>query len=148
MKSKVLPPTYFTVILVLLVGVHFLFPIARAVSTPYNYIGLVLAAFGIIITVWADHLFKQKKTTVKPHEIPTALVTSGPFSISRHPMYLGMAAILFGSAVLLGSVAALAFPFTFIIFMELKFIPHEERNMSEKFGSEYEKYKKRVRRWI
>lgn len=96
----------------------------------------------------ADSLFKKNRTTVKPQEMPSKLLVSGPFRISRHPMYIGMAAILLGEAVFLGSLIAFVFPLIFVMLMELFFIPKEEENLECAFGREYVDYKRRVRRWI
>ena len=35
-----------------------------------------------------------------------------------------------------------------ILLMELLFIPIEEKNLEQVFGTEYRDYKKKVRRWI
>ena len=93
-------------------------------------------------------LFKQMMTTVKPHEHPTSLITTGPFRVSRHPMYVGMAAILLGIAVLLGSLSPFCTPLLYVILMEVLFIPKEEKNLEEAFGEEFFDYKREVRRWI
>ena len=107
-----------------------------------------MVAFGVVLNIWTDAIFKKRDTTVKPHEIPTALEISGPFQMSRHPMYLGMVAILLGVAVLLGSLVTLFFPVIFIVLMEMFFIPLEEQNLEKTFGKKYLDYKKKVRRWI
>jgi len=93
-------------------------------------------------------LFKKNKTTVKPYRNPTELITSGPFRISRHPMYLGMMLILLGIAIVHGTLITFAFPIIFIILMELFFIPYEEKNLERISGRKYLSYKKRVRRWL
>jgi len=93
-------------------------------------------------------LFKKRKTNVKPYDLPTFLEVTGPFRLSRHPMYLGMCSILLGEAVILGSVTVFLFPIFFVILMEIIFIPYEEKNLEEVFGGEYVDYKKKVRRWI
>jgi len=72
------------------IGLHFAFPIKKIVAFPYSLLGIPLIIVGGGLNVWADSLFKKHRTTVKPHESPTALVTSGPFRLSRHPMYLGI----------------------------------------------------------
>ncbi|MDP2898656.1 MAG: isoprenylcysteine carboxylmethyltransferase family protein [bacterium] len=148
MRNRVLPPTYFLVCLVCEIGLHFAFPIRKIVAFPYSLVGIPLIILGGGLNVWADALFKKHGTTVKPHESPTALVTSGPFRLSRHPMYLGMLAILLGDAVLLGSVVTFVFPIVFVILMEAIFIPLEERDLEEIFGERYLDYWKKVRRWI
>jgi len=142
------PPTVFYPLLILLVVAHLLLPVAIVIRPPYSYMGITPMAFGIAMNIWADQLFKRHGTPVKSHVRPTSLVTSGPFRISQHPMYLGMAAILFGMAVLLGSAMTFIFPLAFLAIIEIRFIPQEEGNMSERFGHRYEEYRNRVRRWI
>ncbi|MBN2459622.1 isoprenylcysteine carboxylmethyltransferase family protein [Candidatus Woesearchaeota archaeon] len=148
MKAKIMPPTYFMALLLLSVAFHFIFPIFKLVSSPYNYIGILFIAFGIVLNLWADSLFKKKQTTVKPHEMPNSLIDYGPFKISRHPMYLGMLSIIFGAAFFLGSISSLVFSILFVIIAESLFIPMEEKNLEKRFGKRYAGYKRRVRRWI
>lgn len=100
------------------------------------------------MNIWADNLFKEKNISVKPHEPPAELETSGPFRLSRHPMYLGMVLVLLGAAVLLGSLVTFIFPIAFVIAMNLMFIPLEEKNAEEIFGEKYLGYKRKVRRWV
>ncbi len=148
MRVNVLPQTYFALFLVLSLGLHLVFPITKVISPPYTYLGAVLIIFGIVMNIWADALFKRRKTTVKPYETPTSLETSGPFRLSRHPMYLGMAAMLLGEAVVLGTLITFLFPIVFVALMEKTFIRIEEKNLERVFGKEYLSYKSRVRRWI
>jgi len=148
MKSEIQPPTYFAALLFLSAASHFAYPARQVVEPPYSYLGLLLIGFGVILNLWTDSLFKKRKTTVKPQETPSALLVSGPFRISRHPMYLGMAAILLGEAVFLGSLATFAFPLIFAILMEVLFMSTEEENLKKAFGKDYLDYKRRVRRWI
>ena len=148
MKTEIQPPTYFAALLLISGVSHFLFPAPKVIEPPYAYLGLLAIVFGVVLNLWTDSLFKKSKTTVKPQKMPTSLLVSGPFRISRHPMYLGMAAILLGEAVVLGSVATFAFPLIFAIMMEVLFISKEEKNLERAFGKEYLDYKRSVRRWI
>jgi protein-S-isoprenylcysteine O-methyltransferase Ste14 len=59
-----------------------------------------------------------------------------------------MAAILFGTAVLLGTLIPFVFTVLFILIIETLFIPDEEERLEKIFGAEYREYKMRVRRWI
>lgn len=147
-SRKLLPPTCLLICLAGTVALHFLFPIARIIRPPYVLLGILPLAFGLAINVWADGIFKRESTTVKPFETSAALITDGPFRFSRHPMYLGMAAILLGVALLLGSAGAFVGPVAMIVAMEALFIPHEERSLEATFGATYADYKKRVRRWL
>ncbi len=143
MKSQ--PPKYFMTLLVLSILSYFIQ--IKIIPKPYNYFGIVLILFGVIINLWTDRLFKKEKINVKYHKIPHKLITSGPFKISRNPMYLGMLAILLGIAILLQNLITFLFPIIFIIIIE-KHISIEEKNLEKKFGKKYIKYKHKVRRWI
>lgn len=139
---------YFMILLILSVGLNFIFPIMTVIPAPYTYIGVVIIGFGLIMDLWSSSLFMKSKTTVSPYGSPTALVTSGPFRISRNPMYLGMAAILLGVAILLGTLVTLGFPVLFVMIVETQLIPDEEQKMEKIFGDQYRAYKNRVRQWI
>jgi len=148
MKGRIMPTTYFLVLLLFSAGLHFVFPIKKIIYPPYIYLGIILIILGITINIWTDTLFKKVKTTVKPYNIPTSLITSGPFQISRHPMYLGMVLILLGEAVVFGTLTTVSSPLLFMILMEVIFIHIEENNLEKRFGKEYNNYRKKVRRWI
>jgi protein-S-isoprenylcysteine O-methyltransferase Ste14 len=148
MKREILPPTYFFLFLVFLIVSHIIFPNRGIIPPRYRYIGIILIICGVILNIWADALFKRSKTTVKPNEMPDDLIVSGPFKISRHPMYLGMTIILLGLAVLLNSITAFIFPIAFVILMEKKFVSLEEKYLEMAFRDKYLGYKQKVRRWI
>jgi len=148
MRSKFRPDMYFLILLILSIALHFIFPIQKLIFSPYNYLGFLFIALGIVLNIWADLLFKKNKTTVKPYKNPTELITSGPFRISRHPMYLGMMLILLGATIVSGTLIIFVFPIAFIILMEIFFIPFEEKNLERIFGRKYLSYKSRVRCWL
>jgi protein-S-isoprenylcysteine O-methyltransferase Ste14 len=145
---RFLPPTYFAIFLVLGVALGLFFPLLRYLHWPYQLVGILPFVFGAIITIHTDSMFKKRKTTVKPHLSPTTFISDGPFKICRHPMYLGMTSLLFGIALLVGTLTALIAPVGFGLLMDRSFIPLEERSMVEQFGDQYTRYRKTVRRWI
>jgi len=147
-EKSPLPPTYFIILLLLSIGLHFIFPIKTIIPFPFNFLGFIFIVFGSVINILADSLLKKNDTTVKPFEKPSNLVLKWPYSISRHPIYLGFTLVLFGLSVLLGSITAFLSPFLMIIIFEKKFIPFEEKNLEGAFGKEYLNYKKRVRKWL
>lgn len=147
-KSKLEPPTYFLIFLLLAIGLHFVLPLIQLIYAPYKYIGILLLVIGIWLNIWADGLFKKKNTTVKPFEKSSALILEGPFRFSRHPMYLGMVIALLGVAIILGSLITFLVPIAFFITMQIVFIRHEEKALEQTFGQEYLDYKKRVRSWL
>ena len=146
--KKILPPTYFFIFLVLAVLIHFILPIIQLINYPLNWSGLLFILAGGGLNIWADRLFKKNNTTVKPDETPTSLINNGPFRFSRNPMYLGMEFLLIGTGLILGSVTSFVGAVLFFVVMELLFIRQEEKIMAEKFGDEFNAYKKKVARWI
>ena len=146
--KKILPPTYFTICLITAAVLHFLLPIKQFINYPYNFLGFLFFVIGGILNIWTDQLFKKHKTTVKPLEKPSTFIQTGPFKISRNPMYLGTIILLIGLGFVLGSIISFVGFILFIIAMEIAFIPQEEHSMQEQFGEEYLAYKKKVGRWI
>jgi protein-S-isoprenylcysteine O-methyltransferase Ste14 len=146
--KKVLPPTYVLIAIVIMVVLHFLFPVTAIIALPWNVIGLLPLLLGIGINIMADSALRKAKTTVKPFEESSALVTSGVYRISRHPMYFGFVLILIGVAVIMGTLMPFLVIPVFAILIDTVFIRVEERMLEDKFGRAWLDYKRRVRRWI
>lgn len=111
---------------------------------------IVPVVLGGILGVLGVIQFHNNKTTINPHqpENSTKLVISGVYRISRNPMYLALLLILIAYGVHLGQIVPfMALPL-FIWYMNEFQIKPEEQVLLEKFGNEYEKFRKRVRRWI
>jgi protein-S-isoprenylcysteine O-methyltransferase Ste14 len=101
-----------------------------------------------VFIIWPDAIFKKENTAIKPYEQPSKLITTGPFKISRHPTYLGMLLLLFGAAIIAGSIAPFIFPIIFTVIIDTCFIRYEEQNLERIFKGAYHQYKRNVRRWI
>jgi protein-S-isoprenylcysteine O-methyltransferase Ste14 len=133
---------YFLILLVLSVLLNFIFPVPAFLSPPSTFSGFLIIGFGLVLALWSRSLFLRNSTTLQLSEEPTSLVTTGPFRLSRNPIYLGMASILSGVAVLQGTLVALIFPVLFITLIEFFIIPGEERKLENLFGESYREYKK------
>ena len=145
---NIIPPVYIFLSIVIMILLHFLLPGKKIFFSPWNILGAIPLAFGIMINLSADKSFKKNETTVKPLGEPTLLITTGAFGISRHPMYLGFVMILLGVAVFMGSLTPYIAVLLFAIFMDVVFIRFEEKRLEEKFDQDWLDYKKKVRRWI
>ena len=146
-RKRIMPPAYLVMAVLIMVALHFLLPVREVVPSPCRYLGIALLVIGLALNIWSDQIFKKAKTTVKPFERSSRLVTEGPYRFSRHPMYLGMVAILIGLGIALGSITPWAVVPAFA-FLAGKFIAIEEKAMEETFGQAYRDYRRRVRRWI
>jgi len=142
------PPTLLFLSILLMIAADLAWPAAEVVPCPYNLAGLLPVAFGVVWNIWADRLFKRAGTTVKPDRRPSVLVSDGPYRFSRHPMYVGMASVAGGVAVLLGSLTPFAVAAALVALFAVKFVPAEERAMEAAFGRRWREYSSHVRRWI
>jgi len=146
-KFILIPPTYFFITMLSIIGLYFIIPVMNIIKLPYNLIGILFIVIGIILNLWSTNLFKKNDTT---HQFKksTALVIEGPYKYTRNPMYLGMTLILFGISLCCGNMVSLIFPVIFFIIINIMFIPYEENKMKDTFGEAYINYKKQVRRWL
>jgi protein-S-isoprenylcysteine O-methyltransferase Ste14 len=111
-------------------------------------VGLV-ALFGVVMLwITAIRAMMRAKTTLDPNAEPEHLVTSGPFGITRNPMYLANTLLLIGVAFLTGIAWFLLFAFIAAFATQKLAIEKEEKVLTAKFGKKYRDYAKRVRRWI
>jgi protein-S-isoprenylcysteine O-methyltransferase Ste14 len=147
-RSRILPPTYFYLALLVMLAVHFMFPVLKIIPSPWNAIGVIFLVAGIVLSLMGDGIFRKVGTTIKPYQESTALVTENVFRLSRNPMYLGYVFLLTGLAFLLGSLAPFLVIPLFMVLIEKIFIATEEKMLTEKFGQTYLDYQERVRRWI
>jgi protein-S-isoprenylcysteine O-methyltransferase Ste14 len=147
-SKRVLPPTYLLVSIVVMVVLHFLLPVTTIIPLPWNVIGIIPLTLGIAINIFADNALHKANTTVKPFEESAALVTSGVYQLSRHPMYLGFTLILIGVAILVGSLMPYIVIPIFVVLMDRVFIQVEEKMLEARFGEAWLTYKRRTRPWI
>ena len=114
------------------------------------FVSIILVVVGISIGLIAIRRFYQVDTTILPDEMDSssALVTGGIFKISRNPMYLGMAKVIAGVGLGLGTWVMLPILALFVFWITENQIKAEEHALVKIFGSEFEDYKSKVRRWI
>ena len=90
----------------------------------------------------------RQGTTVVPHHEVTQLVTTGPFRLTRNPMYTGHVIVLLGAALRTGFWwPLLVAPLCIRATTRLVILP-EEDYLADRFGQDYQRYSTRVRRWI
>ncbi len=87
-------------------------------------------------------------TTPFPHRPSSALVETGAYGFSRNPIYLAMAVLLAGVAVLLRSGWHLAMTALLVAVLDRTQTPREERYPQAGFGDPSRSYPRRVRRWL
>ena len=71
----------------------------------------------------------------------------GPYQYTRNPLAIGIVLIYLGFTIYVGSCAGLISAAIFATFWHLVALK-EEKELSDKFGSDYLEYKRKVPRWI
>jgi len=110
--------------------------------------GLVLLLAFLGLAGSAFFTFGRARTTVIPNRPASALVTSGPYRISRNPMYVAFALLYTGLALLVNTWWPLFFLPLVLIAVDRLVIAREERYLASAFPQEYDAYRSRVRRWL
>ena len=148
---KIFPPAVYLAGLIVGYLIWWFWPVSIAPSSmsfAIRVLGVVALGLGGWLMFSAAGLFSRLGTDISPFEPTTALATDGPYRYSRNPIYLGMALILGGLALVGNALWPLlaVIPAVFVIHTQV--IAREERYLEVKFGSEYRDFKARVRRWI
>ncbi len=126
-------------------------PLGYPISLPLvPEIRTVVIALGALVVALGIVRFARLKTTVNPVKLDESkrLATTGIYRLSRNPMYLGLAIMLVGWGIHLGSVANILLIVAFVAYMTQFQIKPEEAALRRLFGQEYEDYCSRVRRWL
>ena len=143
-----LPPAWFLVFNALLVALDRLWPIAQLTHSPWSFLGWVPILIGCGLCLTVAWRFRRRHTTFRPFYESSALLTTGVFRRSRNPAYVGLVLAMAGVAFNAGSLSVWVVPPLFAAFLQWRFIRAEECMLGERFGTEYEAYRKRVRRWV
>lgn len=149
-ETKVPPPVITVAAALIVWGISHLAPHVAMPSSIRLVMSLAIAVVGVFFTSTGLRSFHRARTTANPTkpEEASSLVSTGVYRITRNPMYLGISFVLVAWAIFLSSAWALLGVAGFVLYISRFQIVPEERALSRLFGSEYESYKARVRRWL
>jgi len=93
--------------------------------------GAVIALIGEGVRIWAaGHLEKGREVTA-----------SGPYALTRHPLYLGSSLIALGLAIAAASTGVAVIVLGYMALTLTAAIRTEEAHLTEKFGAAYPDYR-------
>ena len=110
--------------------------------------GAVFIIVGAAIVVLARREFARHDQPTDPGFPTSKVVTTGVFSVSRNPMYLGGVCILVGIALVVNLPWALVLLLPALVACQYVLIAPEERYLAAKFSEEYAMYTATVHRWL
>jgi protein-S-isoprenylcysteine O-methyltransferase Ste14 len=114
-------------------------PVVRegnAIDVATETIGYCLLMGYVVLRVWATLYISGRK-----HR---ELLTQGPYSVTRNPLYLGTFCLAFSIPFLFQSVVLLVAAVATVVVYAFWLIPAEERALEEIFGDEFRAYRSRT----
>jgi protein-S-isoprenylcysteine O-methyltransferase Ste14 len=111
-------------------------------------VGLTFIVIGFVLAALSVRNFRLAGTSVVPGEPATALVVTGPYRVTRNPIYIGLVLAYFGFAVMLTSMWILLLLIPVVMILQRGVVLREEEYLAQQFGEAYAKYQARVPRWL
>ncbi len=109
--------------------------------------GMAMVLAGGLIALYAQHYMGKSWRIGAAEGHLGAIVDTGPFSLSRNPVFVGQIALFVGLVLVFTTVLQLAIAIALVIAVMLQ-VKIEERVLSKELGPSYDAYRQRVRRWL
>lgn len=132
----------------MLLGSYFPLPLLSEQSPWLYRIGTLLFILGFSLDISTLLFFVRRKANFLPHKAATQLITSGPFRLSRNPIYLGNTLALLGAGIAFNSLWLVLAAFAAAVLVHFLAILREERHLAAKFGKAWSDYAARTPRWL
>jgi protein-S-isoprenylcysteine O-methyltransferase Ste14 len=111
-------------------------------------VGSSLVVIALALFSYSVRQFRAAGTPVPGNKPTTVIVRTGPYRLSRNPIYLAFSLLHLGIAIWVNSLWLIATLIAAVVLMALVVIPREERYLERRFGAEYLDYKASARRWL
>ena len=131
----------------------YLIPAIIGMATPqvahHQLPALVLIGIGTCVLVWSvREFYVTGRGTLAPWARPTRLVTTGPYRVTRNPMYLCVAFVLAGWCTLWDSTGLRIYALVTLCILFTRVLWLEERWVAREFGVQWDAYRARTPRWL
>jgi protein-S-isoprenylcysteine O-methyltransferase Ste14 len=113
-----------------------------------DFLGGLLVGAGVLLALLAVYEMRRQRTTVVPHREAEALVSTGIFSRTRNPIYLGDLLILAGFILSWDAVLSLPLLPILLWVLEKRFVIPEEDRLRRKYRAEFARFCEKTRRWL
>ena len=142
------PPLLFTAMVVSGYFVHRVDPIVLGPLLPARGVAGAVALVSCALATWAGLAMKAEGTAIHPSHPTTVIVSRGPYSHTRNPMYVALCLLAFSAGLWSGDLWMLMAVPLLACTLHWGVIRREERYLSRKFGAPYRAYCVAVRRWL
>ena len=111
-------------------------------------IGAVIFVLSGLLALKSVPRHRKEGSNVEPWKPTTKIISDGVYGRSRNPIYVAMAMLYMGIALMAGSFMAFVLLVPCLLIIRYYVIAREERYLETKFGEDYLAYKQQVRRWF
>ncbi len=144
------PPLLYVLVFLAAIFLQKKFPIDNSIfhSLTIKIAGILFFIVSLLFLITSLRQFFISKNTLIPIRPASSLQANGIYSITRNPMYVGLAVIYLGISCFVGNWwNIILFPLL-LLFVQEYIIKREEKYLVRRFGQEYLIYKTNVRRWL
>jgi protein-S-isoprenylcysteine O-methyltransferase Ste14 len=148
-KVHIPPPLVFIAVIVLGALLQYtIAPIRFPGDAWIRIVGVIIVVAGLALIFSALATFRKTGQDPKPWTPSPELIVQGPYRWTRNPMYVGLTCILVGLGLALNNLWFALLAAVALLVVHLIAVLPEEKYLKEKFGSSYEQYRTKVRRYI
>ena len=145
---RIPPPLIFFVMAVAAGVADRLLPLSIGIGTMALYVGGAVVLIAILSIMYIARIFQKLETEIEPWKTTSRIIKSGPYRISRNPVYMLASGVPVGVGLAIDTYWGLIFGVIALWVVYHTAVKKEEKYLAEKFGQEYLEYKARVRRWL
>lgn len=115
-------------------------------SDVFIFSGIAIIFLGLILDIWGTAALGTNFRIELPKE-ETTLITTGIYRLMRNPVVMGVYLLIAGSFLIIPTTISLILLIANIITFDSK-VRDEEKFLAKRFGKKFEKYSKKVGRYL
>jgi protein-S-isoprenylcysteine O-methyltransferase Ste14 len=142
------PPLLYALAVLIGVLLDRRWPLPIAASPLTTLAGVIFVLGWVALALVSIGRFRRSNTSIVPIRPAEALVLTGPYRYTRNPMYVSLALLTAGCGLLLATWWPIVLLVPTLALVQQFVIVPEEQYLRRRFGTEYEAYTLRVRRWL
>ena len=143
------PPLIFLIAVLVGWGIHWIWPAAFSLTRSTSWLlGGAAIVLAVLLAAWSLIRFRRGEQNPDPQTPTPSLYTDGPYARSRNPIYVALAVLQVGIALIANIPWILLMVIPALMIVHFGIVIPEEAYLEERFGDNFREYRARVRRWI
>lgn len=142
------PPLVFLGVTVASLALQHIVPVSLGSAPGLAWTGAALVVLGLVLIGVAAASFHRAKTHIEPWKPTARIISHGIFAYSRNPIYVAFGVMQIGIGLWLSNAWTVLTVTVSVILVFYIAVRNEEKYLEGKFGDQYLKYKREVRRWL